>query len=539
MAKQYHVITKVDKAGIYIYSHYMSDNDQVKLKPIFGIQPGKYLVILYSAAIAAVIFLVFFLPGTVNPGSVYIFEVSPENSAVIIDGEYKGAAPCRVFVPEGTHRLIIEKDYFTSVETEINSSGKLFASLIFPRKVQTDYKMELHDPKGLLESSFHDFAEWGMLDTFYENYKPKPILEPLFISLRDSGYADIPEMSGFLYSIIPFVHDEELYNDFYRAVLVFEEIRTGESQQDTIDIVSSFTEINFFKESVNFMENLPFWFYSLLTDEHRENNINWYPAMQEEYGGFLRDFSNDYPAPKAAVTVYGMRFVMLSGGQFLVGADGANFPYPAAVNDIMVMDREVTNELYALFLSENPDWRTSNLNALTGMAYVNEDYLKDFDSSEANKPVNFVSWYAAEAFCSWLESKLPAYLSEYQVRLPDEHEWEWIALTDEENTGVFKESSPDGPLSADGRYPNNSGFYDLKGNLWEWCENWYAPAAPLTTSRNPAYNDAYYGNYPGVEKSVRGGSWANEDSVGISARGSQPPEWCTEFLGFRPVLVKE
>ena len=81
-------------------------------------------------------------------------------------------------------------------------------------------------------------------------------------------------------------------------------------------------------------------------------------------------------------------------------------------------------------------------------------------------------------------------------------------------------------------------LFDLKGNLWEWCDNWYAPAAPLVTSRNSSYNEPYYGNYDAVEKTVRGGSWAN-DSISISTRGSQPPSWCTEFLGFRPVLVRK
>lgn len=222
-----------------------------------------------------------------------------------------------------------------------------------------------------------------------------------------------------------------------------------------------------------------------------------------------------------------------------MGADGNSFPYPAAVDDFMIMDREVTNDLYTMFLNENSEWRLENIEGLIQQNLVNQDYLKDFTDSENDTPVKYISWYAADAFCGWLQSKLPAYLSGYTVRLPDETEWEWAALTETSESGIFKDSGLAGPASTDGRLPNSSGLYDLKGNLWEWCNNWYAPASGLISSRDPIYNESYIGEYDGIEKSVRGGSWANENNISTSARGSQPLTWCTDFLGFRPVLVKE
>ncbi|MBI9107051.1 MAG: SUMF1/EgtB/PvdO family nonheme iron enzyme [Spirochaetales bacterium] len=516
----------------------MSENDQVKLKPLFGIHPGKYLVIFYAMIISLIFFLLFFLPGIIRPGTVYHIEVGVENAAVLVDGIYKGAAPCDVFVRAGEHRLTISRKYFTDIEQDIVSGKRIFASLFVPRKENFNIKLVLSEPDALLESSFTEFANWGMIDTYFDNYQPEPVVGPLFKDLYKSGYNDRVKLSAFLYSAMPFVHNELLYSDFLEGLMWFEAVKSGEGLQENI-LSQDFAEIPFFQDTASFFENLPFWYYSLISDENRGSNTNWYPAMQEEYGVFLRDFSNDYPSATAAVTVNGMRFIMLSGGQFLMGTDGNTFPYPASTDDFFMMDREVSNDLYRIFLNENPQWRTENIAELIEKGDVNQDYLRDFDQSEGNKPINFISWFAADAFCGWIETKLPAYLSGYTVRLPDEIEWEWAALTESNNGGIFKESGFEGPESAKGRYPNNSGLYDLKGNLWEWCGNWYAPASSLITSRDPLYNESYIGEYPGIEKSVRGGSWANERNISTSTRGSQPPSWCTDFLGFRPVIVKE
>ncbi len=517
----------------------MSDIDKVKLKPVLGMEPGKYLFILYIFIIALVLFLLLFLPGIVKPGSIYNFDSVPSGAVVFVDGQYIGATPCEAFISEGEHKIRLEKEYYQGVESSINSKKRIFASLFAPKKSEFSANIVLEEPSSLLKDSFKEFAKWGMIDTYFDNYQPKPVIGPLFRDLQAAGYADLPALSGFLYSVLPFVHNEYLYNDFIDAAAVFQEMKTGE-KPEVSDITESFTDFQFFKDSTAFFENLPFWFYSLVSDEHRQaDSLSWYPALQEEYGGFLRDFNNDSPSAKSAVMINGMRFIMLSGGEFLIGADGNSFPYPVKVDDFMIMDREVTNDLYRLFISENIKWSYQNIDGLIEQGVVNQDYLKDFDISEGSEPVNFVSWFAAEAFCSWLQDKLPSNLADYTVRLPDEHEWEWAAQTENLKNGVFNETTNKGPLAVDGRMPDNIGLYDLRGNLWEWCSNWYAPAAPLITSRNPAYNYSYYGNYDGVERSVRGGCWANENSISISARGSQPPEWCTEFLGFRPIIIKE
>jgi len=66
--------------------------------------------------------------------------------------------------------------------------------------------------------------------------------------------------------------------------------------------------------------------------------------------------------------------------------------------------------------------------------------------------------------------------------------------------------------------------------VWEWTGTWYHPADYLVGGTAA---------YPGTQRVVRGGSWANDRrSIGVTTRGAQPPEWSTAFLGFRPVLAE-
>ena len=71
--------------------------------------------------------------------------------------------------------------------------------------------------------------------------------------------------------------------------------------------------------------------------------------------------------------------------------------------------------------------------------------------------------------------------------------------------------------------------------------DWYSPVKYLFTSWTTETNDFDSSReIPfGSEKVIRGASWANEEElIKISTRGSQPPEWCTPYLGFRVILSR-
>jgi len=74
----------------------------------------------------------------------------------------------------------------------------------------------------------------------------------------------------------------------------------------------------------------------------------------------------------------------------------------------------------------------------------------------------------------------------------------------------------------------------MDGNLWEWCRNAYG----INDSELRGSQQIMALDMPFPDAAVRGGSWANSSGqVNAATRGSQPKNWCTAYVGFRPLLI--
>ena len=132
----------------------------------------------------------------------------------------------------------------------------------------------------------------------------------------------------------------------------------------------------------------------------------------------------------------------------------------------------VTTEEYELFVEKFPKWRKSNVISLFADASYLSNWKNDLESSDSinsKSPINYVSWFAAKAYCE-CQNK----------RLPTVDEWEYVAMADETTKDArvkpsFNEKilawyeAPDTKENLVGETPKNAwGVYDLHGLVWEW-----------------------------------------------------------------------
>jgi formylglycine-generating enzyme required for sulfatase activity len=157
--------------------------------------------------------------------------------------------------------------------------------------------------------------------------------------------------------------------------------------------------------------------------------------------------------------------------------------------------------------------------------------------SDGNIPVTMVSWDDVLAFIREVNR-----LTGKKYRLPTEAEWEYAARGGNLSKGYVYSGSnnidevawyvgnSEGNLHPVGtKKPNELGIYDMSGNVWEWCSDWYDKYTD-NFQENPA------GPVAGAERVRRGGSVGNPATrCRVSARGSDPPNLRFRTLGFRLV----
>lgn len=200
------------------------------------------------------------------------------------------------------------------------------------------------------------------------------------------------------------------------------------------------------------------------------------------------------------------------------GADDDERPvhWVRITKDFYMGETEVTQALWEFVMGENPST------------------FKD-----PNKPVEMVSWNDAQVFISKLND-----LTKASFRLPTEAEWEYVARggnktqrtqysgsADADEVGWYYANSQNTSHPVKGKKPNELGFYDMSGNVWELCAD-YKNKYPDGEVADPI------GSKQEKNRVRRGGGWDSE-SVGqlrIAFRRRVEPQMREKALGLRLVM---
>ncbi len=266
--------------------------------------------------------------------------------------------------------------------------------------------------------------------------------------------------------------------------------------------------------------------------------------------------------------------VYIPGGTFQMGSNNGNLDekpvHSVTVSSFYIGKYEVTVAEFEKFIDES-GYITDADKGYKSIIFTGDSWLEKGlvnwkcdeegiirSKSEYNHPIINVSWNDAIAYCKWLSQKTGK-----NYRLPTEAEWEYAAGNGVKHTKYsWGDGMPNGKRGGNigdktakkassslntfdgysdgyvysapvGQFdPNNFGLYDMSGNVWEWCSDWYAKD--------------YYSNSPNINpkgpslgsyRVIRGGSWRyNHRNCRVASRYSNSPESSACIVGFRVAM---
>ena len=261
-----------------------------------------------------------------------------------------------------------------------------------------------------------------------------------------------------------------------------------------------------------------------------ESNNNTLDSYKKSEESILKPFDSTLTTSEQREILQNFcnEMIYVKGGQFSMGAaskrddkyDNDEKPFhKVMLSDFKMSRTEVTQELWEAVMGSNPS---------------------HFKGKKL--PVENVSWNDCQEFIKKLNQ-----LTGLSFRLPTEAEWEFAARggrksddyifsgrDDITNVAWYIETTRDlGTKPVATKSPNELGFYDMSGNVWEWCSDWYGQYSSL-----PEVNPE--GLSTGEFRVCRGGSWNNYvGSCRVSNRSYNNPEIGSNNLGFRLAISVE
>ena len=257
------------------------------------------------------------------------------------------------------------------------------------------------------------------------------------------------------------------------------------------------------------------------------------------------------------------QFIKIKGGHFKMGDfnyegfANANKIHTVNLDDYEISQYEITNwQFYQFIIEYGSDKVLQGEYKGEKMLYEHQDGLIKngtmwtISPGKEYYPVVNVTWFGANEYCE--------FYADSGYALPSEAEWEYAARQLGDTIRFGNGKSIANPIeinynssinvkncktySLDGSYiarssrvcsfpPNDLGIFDMSGNVWEWCYDWYESNYYFHSRKdNPS------GPWFGTEKIIRGGSWySSAFEIRTTLRYAVRPNYASGDIGFRVV----
>ena len=239
----------------------------------------------------------------------------------------------------------------------------------------------------------------------------------------------------------------------------------------------------------------------------------------------------------------------IQGGTFQMGATrepevsyGDELPvHQVGVNAFQISQYEITSRQYCAFLNDRDIKNNGSYQDVLFIDILDSDCPVRYAGSQfvpekgkGEYPVSEVTWFGARAFCEWMGG-----------RLPSEAEWEFAARGGSKSNNYkysgsdkldevawYKGNSKGHAHPVGQKAPNEQGLYDMSGNVWEWCHDWYRFDY---YGRSPEENPM--GPSEGSSRVMRGGAWNMDGwNCRVSNRSSKNPGITYNYYGIRLLI---
>lgn len=263
--------------------------------------------------------------------------------------------------------------------------------------------------------------------------------------------------------------------------------------------------------------------------------------FQESWGHYLK-------TPTEVTNSIGMKFVLIPPGEFVMGSSAEGPQHRVRITrPFYLATYEVTQAQYERVVRTK--FPASSLQVSQGVRarqLLRAVRPSHFPVAAGDTPVEQVTWQNAISFCELLAALPEEKQRQQKYRLPTEAEWEFSCRAgtdtrysfgdDESMSGDYAWSPANAqnqPHPVGLKQSNAFGLYDMHGNVWEWCHDWFAPYS-LTPNSPPSIDPS--GPAEATKRVLRGSCFfVGLGSTGSATRNSEPPAYQSSNLGFRVV----